>query len=336
MILSKLKDKQLIQPPDWLISNTHYLTKMGSFAYGVNNDESDLDVYGFCIPPKDIVFPHLAGEIFGFGRQIQRFEQWQQHHIEVEKTTRGAFCPTCATEISASKVATPNEFYYYCNFCDLHHEPEKCKAAVQTYDFSVYNIVKYFQLCMENNPNMIDSLFTDHTCIIHCTAVGNIMRDNRKVFLHKGAWHKFKGYAYSQMKKINTKESGGKRAVLVEEFGYDTKYAYHLVRLMLEVEQILIEGDLDLRRNAEQLKAIRRGEWTLEQLEEYFHSKEKSLEDVYTKSTLPYSPQEDKIKHLLLNCLEHHYGSIADAVAIKDRDSMVVKEIKAILEKYKV
>lgn len=38
-----------------------YETIMGSVAYGVNTDTSDFDTVGFCIPNKDIVFPHLRG-----------------------------------------------------------------------------------------------------------------------------------------------------------------------------------------------------------------------------------------------------------------------------------
>ena len=81
MILQKLRSQNLIQPPRWLVDQTQYLTVMGSVSYGVSGESSDVDVYGFCIPPKDLVFPHLAGEIHGFGRQIQKFEQWQQHHV---------------------------------------------------------------------------------------------------------------------------------------------------------------------------------------------------------------------------------------------------------------
>ena len=75
-----------------------------------------------------------------------------------------------------------------------------------------------------------------------------------------GAWPKFKGYAYSQQHKLANKQPQGKRAELVAEHGFDTRFGYHLVRLISEVEQILVEGDIDLRRNNEPLKAIRRGE----------------------------------------------------------------------------
>lgn len=38
---------------------------MGSIACGVAEDHSDIDVYGFAIPPRDWFFPHLRGDISG-------------------------------------------------------------------------------------------------------------------------------------------------------------------------------------------------------------------------------------------------------------------------------
>lgn len=77
------------------------------------------------------------------------------------------------------------------------------------YDFQIFSIVKYFQLCMENNPNMLDSLFTPVNCVIHSTQIGNLVRENRKMFLHKGCWPKLKGYAFSQLHKASIKEYKG-------------------------------------------------------------------------------------------------------------------------------
>jgi len=53
-----------------------------------------------------------------------------------------------------------------------------------------------------------------------------------------------------------------------------------------------MEHDLDLTRNREQLKAIRRGEWTLPDVFAWFVEKESQLEEVYLKSTLPHGPDE--------------------------------------------
>jgi uncharacterized protein len=73
--VARLVQAKLISPPPFLLSNLHFETMMGSVAYGVSSDTSDVDIYGFCVPPKTYIFPHLAGDIDGFGRQKKRFEQ---------------------------------------------------------------------------------------------------------------------------------------------------------------------------------------------------------------------------------------------------------------------
>lgn len=80
-IVNKLISQGLITPPSFLKDNIHYECMMGSIAYGCSNDNSDIDLYGFCIPPKDIIFPHTAGYIIGFGKKPPNFEQYQQHGI---------------------------------------------------------------------------------------------------------------------------------------------------------------------------------------------------------------------------------------------------------------
>ncbi len=79
--LKRFKKEKLITPPSWLLDNCQLLVKMGSEAYGVSTNESDIDVYGFCIPPTKYIFPHVDGLIHGFDK-IPGFDQWQQHHIK--------------------------------------------------------------------------------------------------------------------------------------------------------------------------------------------------------------------------------------------------------------
>ena len=295
-VVQQLTKRNLVHPPRFLPPNVHYETMMGSVAYGVSSDTSDTDIYGFCIPEKEQVFPHLRGEIPGFGNQIQRFEQWQEHHV-MDKQALG--------------------------------------GKGREYDFTIFSIVKYFQLCMENNPNMIDSLFTPQSCVLHITQIGQMVRENRRLFLHKGAWHKFKGYAYSQMHKMDSKQPpDGKRRELVDTYGYDVKFAYHVVRLLDEVEQILTESDIDLQRNREQLKSIRRGEWKREDIHEHFTRRERELESVYATSKLPHGPAEEQIRRLLMECLEHHYGSLSDCVVDVNPAATTIAEIQASLERY--
>lgn len=196
MLLDDLEKKKLIHPPKFLANSTCYLTIMGSEAYGVSSGDSDKDIYGIAIPPKEDVFPHLKGEILGFGRQNNRFEVWQEHH---------------------------------------------CKDLLYEYDFSVYSIVRFFNLVMENNPNIIDTLFTPQRCVIHATKIGQHIRENRKMFLHKGCFQKFKGYSYSSLHKMNNKEHKGFDEVVVfeEKYGIDNKTTFNEVELEMKKRGLL-------------------------------------------------------------------------------------------------
>lgn len=294
--VERLTKKGLMTPPSWLVANVMYETIMGSYAFGVATDISDFDTVGFCVPPKDMVFPHLAGHIDGFGRQKQKFVCYQKHHVMV------------ADELGGKG---------------------------REYDLNVYNIVHYFHLCMENNPNMIASLFTPQDCVLHSTTVANMVRDKRKLFLHKGCWHRFKGYAYNQLHKMRTKtpEPNSKRAAIVEKFDFDVKFAYHVVRLLDEVEQMLVEGDLDIRRNRAQLKAIRRGEVPEEEIYRWATDKEKGLEKAYEESKLPYGPDQDAIKKLLLECLEEHWGTIEGCIVTDDQVVQALRDIAEVIDK---
>ena len=149
---------------------------------------------------------------------------------------------------------------------EKHHIQDKEKQ--KEYDIKLYNIVDFINLCMDNNPNMIDQLFCPRNCVLYSTQVGEYLRENRHKFLHKGGWVKFRGYAYSQMGKIDGKQnsSNPKRKADIEKWGYDLKFAMNVVRLLLEIEEIMSTGDLNLTRNSEVLKSIRRGEWSLEKL----------------------------------------------------------------------
>lgn len=290
--VKKMFSQNVVKPPDHVIKGLQYETIMGSLSYGVSTDNSDQDIYGFSIPYKTIIFPHLAGFIHGFGSRPQGFEQWQEHHV-------------------------------------------KSPCGKIEYDFNIFSIVKYFHLCMQGNPNMIDSLYTPDSCIQYMTKIGSIVRSRRELFLSKNMWHTYKGYAYSQYRKINTKEPPtGKRKELIDKHGYDTKFAYHIVRLLCQVEQVLTEGTMDLQRNREQLKFIREGGWTKEQLYEYFQKKEADLETIKVKSDLRQEPDEAAIKELLFNCLEEHFGSLKDVVLMPERTTQFTQKLKSLMDEY--
>lgn len=275
-------------PPHDFVEDTVYEVIMGSMAYGVSNNTSDMDVYAVAVPYRTMVFPHLTGHIDGFGPKPENFDVYQKHHIQFDE---------------------------------------------KEYDVAVYSIVKYFALCADNNPNMIDSLFVPKRCVIHATDVGLHMRSYRKLFLSKRIFNKLRGYAFKELKALETHhpDAMAKRKELIEKHGYDVKSAYHVVRLMLEAEQVLLEGNLDLERNREQLKHVRRGGYTLDELKTWFYNKEMELDKVHVDSELPLLPDMKRLTTVLFECLEMHFGSLDMARDVDPRTIEKLEKIRRIV-----
>ena len=326
--------------PEFVKYNIVYEVITGSQAYGCGVvDSSDIDVCSIVVPPKEYTFPHLAGYIHGFSQDIPTFTIYQRHHVVYDS---------------------------------------------DIIDVAVYGIVNFFKLAVDNNPNLLDILFTPQRCVLHSSDIGRHLRTHRKLSLSKKPYHRFFGYAFSQLNKAEgkalkryvefcklhefdyytltveevqtsnklneqQKQQGvklvsevrqdkgiiSKRLPLIIQHGFDTKFASHVVRLLCEAQQILEEHDLDIERNADILKGIRRGEWSLERIKQYFSDQSKVIEQIYANSTLRYACDQAEIAKLLLECLEMHYGSLANAVSAVKEVPQLVSEIEQVLQKYK-
>lgn len=114
--------------------------------------------------------------------------------------------------------------------------------------------------------------------------------------------------------------------------GIDHKKGYHIVRLVQQAEMVLSSGDLDLEKNRELLKDVRNGEWTLEQLETWFEKRQSDLDTLYTSSPLPLLPQYDKLKPLLLSCLEARYGSLSAYFNLEGSEQVAADKLRKIKE----
>ena len=292
-LLKQIKN-QVPQGQRWIFGNCQYLTIHGSEAFAVNQDTSDLDVYGFTIPPYEYIFPYedKSKYVRGLDTQTPTFDQMERNGLEIQ-----------------------------------HNGNNKIL------DITIYGIVRYFKLCGDCNPNMIDSLFTNTRCHMHTTVISEHILAHKELFLSKKAWHTYKGYAYSQLHKLSNKkyENSHKRKTYVEKYGYDVKAGYHVVRLLDEIQQILENQTIDLTRAREHMKAVRKGEVSLEDLTKWSESEQVNIAKLYAESPLRNEPDWDALRKLLLECLELYYGNMQ---AAEKHNTSILEEIKNIITKY--
>lgn len=95
------------------------------------------------------------------------------------------------------------------------------------------------------------------------------------------------------------------RHELEEKYGYDTKHGMHLVRLLRMSKEILSgQGVIVKRPDAEELKAIRNGAWTIDQLLEWAAQQEKDLETLILQSPLPKQTNRAALNKVCIEVVE--------------------------------
>jgi predicted nucleotidyltransferase len=69
---------------------------------------------------------------------------------------------------------------------------------------TLYEVRKFFGLASQCNPNIIEILFCRDSDVLKINKQGELLRENRGLFLSQKAHHSFTGYARSQLKRIMT------------------------------------------------------------------------------------------------------------------------------------
>jgi predicted nucleotidyltransferase len=122
-----------------------------------------------------------------------------------------------------------------------------------------------------------------------------IVKYNKEVFKEFLTKHK----DYWTWKK-NRNEA---RSELEEHYGYDTKHAMHLVRLLRMGKEALEEGKIIVKRpDAEELLGIRNGSMTYEEVVDYAEYMDDLVrKKLYKTTDLPKKPDLKKVAQLLMN-----------------------------------
>lgn len=189
---------------------------------------------------------------------------------------------------------------------------------VREWDLVGYEIRKYISLLLKSNPNVMSLLWLPERNYIAGSNLGWALKESRHIFVSKKAYHSFTGYAYGQLKRMEHFRfegyMGEKRKALVEKFGYDTKNAAHLIRLLRMGIEFLVEGKLHVEReDACQLISIKKGEWSLERVKAEADELFKKAQEAYIHSTLPEEPDYEKAEKLLMNIIGC-YHNLGDTI----------------------
>ena len=90
------------------------------------------------------------------------------------------------------------------------------------------------------------------------------------------------------------------RAALEELHGYDTKYAMHIIRLYGEAKELMERGHITLPRpNKDELVEIRKGKYSLSEIQELGRQLESEALAAQATSPLPDKVDREAISNLV-------------------------------------
>ena len=177
-------------------------------------------------------------------------------------------------------------------------------------DVVVYEARKAISLLAKGNPNVLSLLYVEPEHVIKMTLAGRLLVENRAHFVGRHVHRSFCGYASAQLKKMERSACQGymgeKRREIVRRFGYDVKNAAHLVRLLRMGTEYLRTGRLQVcrRDDADDLMAIKRGEWSLEAVKAEADRLFGEARQAYEQSHLPDRPDMEAINALCVRVVE--------------------------------
>lgn len=201
---------------------------------------------------------------------------------------------------------SPIEHYFGLSY--IEHLQNTC--VNEKYDFCLYEIKKFFRLLLKSNPNVLCMLWLPEHMYIQLNDWGRQIRQHRHLFMSKQMHSSFAGYAHGQLKRMNnpcTNQAfqGKKRKERFEKFGYDCKNASHLIRLLKMGIETLTTGEVFVQRHdAEYLKEIKNGKYSLEHITNEANNLKTQLDEAVNGSPLPEKPQYKEAEELLMSILK--------------------------------
>jgi len=217
----------------------------------------------------------------------------------------GTATPDADIDIRGILLPTIEESLSMIELKDIRYEKENKQGILE--DVVMYPIQKFFRLAVKSNPSVMEWLFTPSNCIRIMEPAGKIIRDNRLMFLSKEIHPRFRGFAYSEFSSLTklTGKTGEKRRKEILKFGYSPKNASNCIRLLEQGIELLETANLIMPRpNCEELKAIKFGKITYQDIVKRFDDLLKKLDLALKKSKLPDNARFQDADDLLVRIIK--------------------------------
>ncbi|WP_158882101.1 nucleotidyltransferase domain-containing protein [Amycolatopsis anabasis] len=173
-------------------------------------------------------------------------------------------------------------------------QPEGVRSGPGDLDLIVYSLRKWMRLALSGNPTVLLPLFVPESEIVRLTDLGRELRARPELIVSRQVAHRFRGYLRAQRERmLGLRGKRTNRPELIEKYGFDTKFAMHMVRLGVQGVELLETGRITLpipEPWLTWLRDLRQGRHTKDEALAAATELEQRLEKLSTSSPLPERP----------------------------------------------
>lgn len=191
-------------------------------------------------------------------------------------------------------------------------QPEGVRSGKGDLDLVIYSLKKWIRLAAAGNPTVMMLLYVPESEIVLETRTYSDLRERRDMFLSKDVAARFIGYMNSQRAQLVGEKSKKhtNRPELVDKYGFDTKFAYHMVRLGVQGLELLTTGNITLPMPKfwrDWLLDLRVGKHTKEECLEVADHLLEALRRVEKTNVLPNKADYNQINDWLIDTYQKHW-----------------------------
>src|SRR3990172_6782682 len=184
-------------------------------------------------------------------------------------------------------------------------KPKGVRSEYGDRDSVIYSLRKWAKLAIAGNPSILILLFAPDEFIIESNLLGERLQGMNRHFIAKSIAGPYLGYMTAQKQRLLGKK-GQKRCKRPEYesvYGYDTKYAMHMLRLGFQGKEILQGGVITLPMKEPikgVLRSVREGKYTLNEVTQMAEELEYELKTARDNSPLPEKPNIEEVNRFLV------------------------------------
>lgn len=192
-------------------------------------------------------------------------------------------------------------------------KPEGVRSEAGDTDWVGYGLRKYLGLVLKGNPSALLALYVPTDSIKKITEEGEVLRALAPAIASKAAYMPFRGYMRQQHERLLglRGQKNVTRPELVKAYGYDTKYAGHIIRLGCQGAEFLSTGRITLPMREEEralVVKVRTGGFTLAEASGLINQAEFQLDEAFAASPLQDEPDTQAVEAWMLQTYLNHWN----------------------------